>query len=79
MPVASLGGANPLADHAKYERVSDLASGAFGCVVLARNRATGRQVAVKLLARGDRIGRVGGWWGGGWMAHWMRIQVMKDS
>lgn len=49
---------DPLAGHPKYERVRDLNSGAFGAVVLARNRATGRQVAVKLLPRGEKIGRV---------------------
>lgn len=49
---------DPLAGHPKYERVRDLNSGAFGTVILARNRSTGRQVAVKLLPRGDRVGRV---------------------
>ena len=49
---------DPLAGHPKYERVRDLNSGAFGTVILARNRGTGRQVAVKLLPRGDRVGRV---------------------
>lgn len=55
---------DPLAGHPKYERVRDLNSGAFGAVVLARNLATGRQVAVKLLPRGDKIGRVSVWRGG---------------
>lgn len=53
---------DPLAGHPKYERVRDLNSGAFGAVVLARNLATGRQVAVKLLPRGDKIGRVSVEW-----------------
>ena len=51
-------GSDPLADHEKYMKVKDLASGAFGFVQLARNRATGRHVAIKFLPRGERIGRV---------------------
>jgi serine/threonine protein kinase len=51
-------GSDPLADHPKYEKVKDLAAGAFGFVQLARNRATGRHVAIKFLPRGERIGRV---------------------
>ena len=51
-------GTDPLADHPKYEKVKDLNAGAFGFVQLARNRATGRHVAIKFLPRGERIGRV---------------------
>jgi serine/threonine protein kinase len=51
-------GSDPLAEHEKYVKVKDLASGAFGFVQLARNRATGRHVAIKFLPRGERIGRV---------------------
>jgi len=48
----------PLAGHEKYERVRHLNAGAFGFVQLARNRRTGRHVAIKFLPRGERVGKV---------------------
>ena len=58
----------PLAGNEKYERVRHLNAGAFGFVQLARNKRTGRHVAIKFLPRGERVGKVreegrlvGGW------------------
>lgn len=40
--------ANPLQGNAKYEKVQDLNSGAFGFVQLCRNKQTGEHVAIKV-------------------------------
>jgi hypothetical protein len=48
----------PLAGNEKYERVRHLNAGAFGFVQLARNKRTGRHVAIKFLPRGERVGKV---------------------
>ncbi|CAD7704929.1 unnamed protein product [Ostreobium quekettii] len=48
---------NPLEGHPRYEKVSDVNSGSFGFVMKARDRLTGRLVAIKFLHRGDKIHR----------------------
>ena len=61
---------DPLAGHAKYEKVRYLNSGAFGFVLLARNKRSGRHVAIKFLPRGDRVGKASPWGLGGVWAGW---------
>ena len=39
------------ATHAKYEKIKDLSTGAFGVVQLCRNKKTGQLVAIKFLER----------------------------
>ena len=41
-------------------QIKDLNSGTFGFVQLALDRTTGRNVAIKFIERGDKVG----WWGG---------------
>eukprot|EP00884_Botryococcus_braunii_P022447 jgi/Botrbrau1/8887/Bobra.0148s0007.1 len=53
MPASSK--SNPLEGHPRYEKVRDLNSGAFGFVVLARDKETKEQVAIKFLAKGPKI------------------------
>ncbi|KAL6750394.1 Snf1-like ser/thr protein kinase [Haematococcus lacustris] len=48
---------DPLAGHERYEKIQDLSSGSFGFVQLARNKATGEQVAIKFIERGDRVNK----------------------
>lgn len=42
-----------------WMQVKDLNSGAFGFVVLARDKKTSEQVAIKFLAKGPKITKVG--------------------
>jgi len=44
-----------LADHPKYKKLKEINRGAFGVVVLAEERATGNQVAIKFIKRGPRV------------------------
>ena len=39
------------ATHAKYEKIKNLSTGAFGVVQLCRNRKNGQLVAIKFLER----------------------------
>ncbi|GMH39178.1 hypothetical protein BSKO_07076 [Bryopsis sp. KO-2023] len=48
---------DPLEGHPRYEKISDLNSGSFGFVTKAKDKVTGRTVAIKFLQRGDRIQR----------------------
>lgn len=43
---------NPLAGHARYEKVKDLGKGSHGFVLLANDKCTGERVAIKCLPRG---------------------------
>ncbi|CAK0785491.1 hypothetical protein CVIRNUC_008700 [Coccomyxa viridis] len=42
---------NPLTDHPKYVTLKYLSEGSFGFVVLAKERTTGKQVAIKFMER----------------------------
>lgn len=48
---------DPLKESKKYQKVSDLSSGSFGIVQLARNIETNELVAIKSIERGDRVNR----------------------
>ena len=43
---------NPLSDHPKYATVKYLSEGSFGFVILAKEKATGKQVTPDLLISG---------------------------
>uniref|UniRef100_A0A7S1SVZ9 Protein kinase domain-containing protein n=1 Tax=Tetraselmis chuii TaxID=63592 RepID=A0A7S1SVZ9_9CHLO len=43
--------------HPRYEKVRDINRGSFGFVQLAKRRDTGKQVAIKFIARGDKISK----------------------
>lgn len=45
----------PLAGHPKYQKVRDLNSGTFGFVLLAIDKNTSRQCAIKFIERGDKV------------------------
>ena len=44
---------NPLKQHEKYDKVADIGIGASGFVVLAQDKVTQQQVAIKFLDRGS--------------------------
>ncbi|KAL4535681.1 hypothetical protein Ndes2437A_g06384 [Nannochloris sp. 'desiccata'] len=46
---------DPLAQHPKYQKIKDLGQGTFGSVLHARNRETGEDVAIKLIALGEKF------------------------
>ncbi|KAH7617255.1 putative Serine/threonine-protein kinase SRK2C [Nannochloris sp. 'desiccata'] len=46
---------NPLQDHPTWEKIQDLARGANGFVILARNKGTGKEHALKFVERGQKI------------------------
>ncbi|KAK9812520.1 hypothetical protein WJX73_005534 [Symbiochloris irregularis] len=46
---------DPFAGNERYQKVADLAKGTFGLVVLALDRKTSRQVAIKFIERGQKV------------------------
>ena len=46
---------DPLVDHPRYRKIRELNTGAFGFVLLAEDRETKENVAIKFLPRGPRI------------------------
>eukprot|EP00798_Chlamydomonas_sp_ICE-L_P011219 gene11219-18846_t len=53
--LAEQSGRDQLQMGSKYEKISDLNSGAFGFVHLCKNTVTGNKVAVKYISRGDEV------------------------
>ncbi|KAL4425747.1 hypothetical protein ABPG75_009763 [Micractinium tetrahymenae] len=54
MPASAGGTGDLLEGNPRYQKVQDLARGAFGFVVLALDRSTGEQVALKFIERGPQ-------------------------
>ncbi len=46
---------NPLLNHPRYEKVKTLGQGAFGIVLLCKDKQEDRHVAIKLLNRGTQV------------------------
>jgi serine/threonine-protein kinase SRK2 len=51
------GNPDPLRESGRYQKITDLSSGAFGFVQLARNVQTEELVAIKFIERGDRVNK----------------------
>eukprot|EP00210_Caulerpa_lentillifera_P003239 g3093.t1 len=48
---------DPLVDHQRYEKIRNLNEGAYGFVVLAKDKLSNEKVAIKFLPRGPRVNK----------------------
>lgn len=48
-------GIEPLRNHPRYTKIADLNRGSYGFVQLARDNATGEEVAIKFIQRGEKL------------------------